>query len=129
MATPKESQEPKEDASCIFCKIARKEIPANFVYESENFVAFPDIHPKKPGHTLIIPKSHYDNLMGLPTLLAGELLLAIKKVADIRIKGGAEGFNLVVNSGKAAGQVVPHLHFHIVPRKSNDGGLFSGKDF
>ena len=114
---------------CIFCKIACKEIPSGLIHESANFVAFPDIHPKKPGHTLIIPKKHYENAMDLPTPLAGELILAIKKVADIRIKEGAEGFNIVVNSGKAAGQVVNHLHFHVVPRKSSDGGLFSGKDF
>lgn len=119
----------KNTDDCIFCKIANKEIKPDIVEESENFIAFPDIHPKKPGHTLIIPKRHYENILELPNILAGELFLAIKKVADKSFREGAEGFNIVVNSGKSAGQVVPHLHFHLVPRKSDDGGLFSGKDF
>jgi histidine triad (HIT) family protein len=105
---------------CIFCKIARKEIPVNVIYESENFIAFPDANPKVEGHTLIIPKNHYENLIDFPSFEAGELFDVIKSVAEIKIKDGAEGFNILQNNFSAAGQVVMHTHVHLLPRKNND---------
>ncbi|MBM3234230.1 HIT domain-containing protein [Candidatus Pacearchaeota archaeon] len=110
----------KEKEECIFCKIARKEIPAEIVYESENFIAFPDVNPKTKGHTLIIPKKHYENLVEMPDILGNELIETIKKVAEIRFKQGADGFNIVVNTGEAAGQIVMHAHIHILPRKKKE---------
>jgi histidine triad (HIT) family protein len=106
---------------CIFCKIARKEIKAEILEESQNFIAFLDAHPKAKGHTLIIPKKHFTNLMDLPSDLASEMMDMIKKVAEKRIKEGAEGFNIVSNNFPAAGQVVMHTHIHLLPRKSGDG--------
>ena len=111
---------------CIFCKIARGELPADVVYENEHVLAFNDINPLAPTHVLVVPKKHVASLDELPpdTLQAGELLLAIKDVAA-KI-GVAGGYKVVTNCGKAAGQVVHHLHFHIlagqkfVPRRIHE---------
>jgi len=113
--------EEKEKEECVFCKIARKEVPAEIVYESMNFIAFPDVRPRTEGHTIIIPKKHYVNLMDMPISLGGELLEAVKKIFETRAKEGAEGFNLVVNNFPAAGQFVMHAHVHLLPRKGQDG--------
>lgn len=106
---------------CVFCKISRKEIPLDFIYENDNFFAMPDKNPVVLGHTLIIPKKHFENSMDLPASLGRELIDAIKAVAEIRIKEGAEGFNLIQNNFESAGQVVMHAHFHLLPRKKDDG--------
>lgn len=108
---------------CIFCKIARKEISAEIFYESDNFIAFLDANPCSKGHTLIIPKKHFFNLIELPAILGNELLDVIKKVAEMRFKDGAEGFNVIVNNGKEAGQVVMHLHVHVIPRKKGEKAI------
>lgn len=105
---------------CIFCKIARKEIQSNIVDETENFLAFLDIHPKVKNHTLIIPKKHFSNLIEMNSELSKELIDFIKKIAKKYLKEGAKGFNLIVNNGEEAGQVIKHLHFHILPRKRGD---------
>lgn len=107
------------EENCIFCKIARKEIKSEIVYESENFIAFPDAHPKCEGHVLIIPKKHFANIMDMPSFLGNELIDVIKKVGEIRIKQGAKGFNVLNNCGKEAGQVVMHVHIHLLPRMKN----------
>jgi histidine triad (HIT) family protein len=126
------------EKDCIFCKIVRGEIPANRIYEDKEFLAFLDIKPISKGHTLVIPKHHCKNLLDFPKSasekLAGsenlrflkaeetELLELIKKVASAVVKAtNADGFNLGMNNGKAAGQVIHHAHFHIIPRFDNDG--------
>ena len=106
---------------CIFCKIARKEIPAEIVLETGNFIAMPDIHPKVKGHTLILPKKHFTSLIDMPSSLGSELLDIIKKVFELKVKEGAEGFNIVMNNLPAAGQIVMHAHLHLLPRKAKDG--------
>ncbi len=106
---------------CIFCKIAKKQTPVKIVYENDNFLAFLDMNQKTSGHTLIIPKKHFINIIDLPESLGSELLDAIKRVAEIRLKEGAEGFNIMQNNGKFAGQVIMHAHFHLLPRKKGDG--------
>lgn len=106
-----------EEKDCVFCKIARKEIKVKIVEESDNFLAFPDANPKVEGHTLIISKKHFVNLLELSALLGNELLDIIKKVG-LRYK---QDFNVVVNTGKEAGQLVMHFHLHILPRKKGDG--------
>lgn len=105
---------------CIFCKIAKKEIPSDIVYEDSNFLAFLDIKPFVKGHTLIIPKKHFVNFLDMPSSLGNELSDFIKRVVEIRIKEGAEGFNLLMRNGKAAGQEVAHAHIHLIPRKAGD---------
>jgi len=106
---------------CIFCKIARKEVKSEIVEETDNFFAFLDLSPRTKGHTLIIPKKHFSNIMDLPALYGNELLDIIKKVGEKRLKEGNEGFNLVMNNFPAAGQVVMHAHIHLIPRKKEDG--------
>jgi histidine triad (HIT) family protein len=107
---------------CIFCKIAKGEIPIEKILETERFVVFKDSNPKVPGHSLVIPKEHYKTLLDIPDSLMGEFLETAKEAAFKLIKEtGAEGFNLIMNNYEVAGQVVPHAHLHILPRKKNDG--------
>ncbi len=108
-------------SDCIFCKIAKGEIKTEIIYENDNFVVFPDANPKVEGHCLVVPKKHFANILDLPQSLGSELIEAIKGVAEIKLKQGAQGFNIVQNNGKMAGQVVEHIHFHLLPRKKGDG--------
>ena len=101
---------------CLFCRIVEKKIPAKVVYEDDQILAFDDVNPRAPVHTLVIPKQHVASVQDLGesdrTLLA-QLLLACTKVA--RHKGLADpGFRLVVNTGRDGGQTVFHLHFHVL---------------
>lgn len=113
------------EENCIFCKIANKKIKTEIIEESENFLCFPDAHPKTEGHCLIIPKKHFASIMDLPSLFGSELLGIIKKVAEKRLKQGNNGFNLAINNGEAAGQVVMHAHFHLIPRKQGEKGFYA----
>jgi histidine triad (HIT) family protein len=107
---------------CIFCDILGGRIPSEKVFENEYFLAFFDANPQVKGHTLIIPKKHFDNILDFDSLLGEDLISFIKDVFQIlKEKFGAEGFNLVQNNFKVAGQVVNHLHFHLLPRKEGDG--------
>ncbi|MEM0465483.1 MAG: HIT family protein [Candidatus Pacearchaeota archaeon] len=111
-----------EDKDCIFCKIVKGEIPSNKVYEGENFIGILDINPKAEGHSLIISKKHYRNLLDISTDLGNEIISAFKEIAlKLKEEGKAEGFNLVVNNEPDAGQVIMHAHLHVIPRKRGDG--------
>lgn len=106
---------------CMFCKIAADKIAAHKVYEDENFMAFLDIAPVNPGHTLVIPKKHYPTLLETPNEVLEGFLKVVQKVAAGVVKGvDVQGFNLGLNNGSVAGQIVPHVHFHIMPRLPND---------
>lgn len=107
---------------CLFCKIINKEIPAAVVYEDDAVLAFLDINPVNPGHTLLVPKIHSDNLLDADEQVLQSMIVATKKVAAaILLSLDYEAFNIEQNNGKIAGQVIPHLHWHIVPRKADDG--------
>ena len=107
---------------CLFCKIINGEIPATKVYEDDNVLAFLDIHPVNLGHTLIVPKIHSDGLLDADDKVLEQMIVVTKKVAAAILRGlGYEAFNLEQNNGKIAGQVIPHLHWHIVPRTADDG--------
>ncbi len=107
---------------CIFCKIIKGEIPCNKIYEDKEFLAFLDIKPINKGHALVVPKLHCKNLFDFPKSEETDLIEFIKKVAKAIVKAtNADGFNLGMNNGRAAGQIVEHAHFHIIPRFSNDG--------
>ena len=107
---------------CVFCKIASREIPAEIIYENDNFIAFPDLNPRVAGHTLIISKKHYVDILDMPISLGTELLDAIKNVAGKKLKEDlVEGFNILQNNFPVAGQVVMHTHFHLLPRRKDDG--------
>jgi histidine triad (HIT) family protein len=99
---------------CIFCKIAKKEIPSSVVYEDPEIFAFNDIAPQAPVHILVIPKAHSESFTGLKDFsIVGRIYKVIEKIAAE--KGiDKTGFRVVVNHGKAAGQAVPHLHFHLL---------------
>jgi len=115
---------------CIFCKFAKHEIEPAIVFENENVIAFLDNNPagQLVGHTLVLPKKHYETLDLIPDTTLGEIIKVIKiLVPAIRTVSGAEGVNIIQNNGKVAGQAIPHAHFHIIPRKSKDGIYFEEK--
>lgn len=108
---------------CVFCAIASKERPAQLVYEDEQVVAFPDIHPKATTHLLVVPKRHIEHLgtAGVADRLALDALLpAVTAIARSR---GLPGFKLVVNDGSDYGQSIPHLHLHLLSGQFNAGSL------
>lgn len=107
---------------CLFCKIIKGEIPAVKVYEDDTVLAFLDIHPVNPGHVLIVPKIHSEGLLDADDAVLGQMVVVTKKVATAILQSlGYEAFNLEQNNGPIAGQVIPHLHWHIVPRRADDG--------
>lgn len=101
---------------CIFCRIAKGEIKSNVIYQDEQVIAFPDINPKAPVHILIVPRKHIDcvaDLQNSEEQLMGHLVNIANKLA--RENGvAASGFRLVINSGPEGGQLVPHLHIHLL---------------
>lgn len=103
-------------SDCIFCKIIRKEIPARIVYEDEDILAFDDIRPQAPVHTLLIPKIHLGSLKEAELEqagLLGKILIRAKEIA--RLKGiDSSGYRVVVNTGPDSGQEVFHIHFHLL---------------
>ena len=101
------------------------------VYEDNDYLAFLDIHPNTEGLTLVIPKKHYELIEEVPDDLLADIIKAVKKIT-IAVKEalGTDSNNLGLNNGKYAGQVVPHVHFHIMPRFENDGyKLWAGKPY
>ena len=101
---------------CIFCKIAKKEIPAEIIYEDDVIMAFRDANPVAPVHILIIPKSHIPSINYLELkdkTLIGELILVAQKIAREQ-KVDKSGYRLIINMGKDAGQTVDHLHLHLI---------------
>jgi histidine triad (HIT) family protein len=106
----------------IFEKIINRQIPATIVYEDEDTLAFMDIGPIIKGHTLVIPKTCYDPITETPDEVLAKLMILAKRIAAAQIKGlGADGVNIIQNNGKVAGQAVPHIHFHVIPRFEGDG--------
>ena len=101
---------------CIFCKIIAGEIPGDLVYDDDQVVAFRDIHPVAPTHVLIVPRQHIPSVSALDSeheALAGHMLLVARKLAEQ--EGIADsGYRLIINAGEHAGQVVPHLHLHLI---------------
>lgn len=109
-------------SDCIFCKMVGGQIPVTKIYEDEVVLSFLDIGPISDGHTLVIPKQHFEKLHDCPPQLLGEVALRLGKVAlAVTAAMRSDGYNLLCNNGRAAGQLVGHLHFHIVPRRAGDG--------
>lgn len=110
-----------KDKNCPFCRIVKGEITSKKVYDDKNFIAILDTNQKSEGHTLIISKKHFRNLLDLPVSLGNELLEAIKIISLKLVKEGkAEGVNVISNNENIAGQVIFHTHVHIIPRKKGD---------
>jgi histidine triad (HIT) family protein len=116
---------------CIFCRIAAGEAPAARVIETPGVLAFLDIAPVNYGHTLVIPKTHYPNLLELPDALWVEMGQVCRRVAQaLGAALSAQGFNIGMNNFEAAGQVVFHAHLHVIPRYHADGlQLFPQKSY
>ena len=103
----------------IFMKIIRREIPAEIVYEDDDTLAFLDVKPATPGHTLVVPKKFAQNIFDADDETLSAVMRAVQKIAPaVRDAVGAHGVHINSNHGEAAGQIVPHLHFHIIPRHS-----------
>ena len=102
-------------SDCLFCKIARKEIPATWVYEDDDMLAFNDIHPRAPVHLLLIPRKHLAGLHQLEdqdASLLAKMMLTLPRLAQQQ--GLSEGFRTVINTGPGGGQEVYHLHMHLI---------------
>ena len=107
---------------CIFCAIVSGAIPSSKVFESDTVYAFLDLNPVHKGHTLIIPKKHFKDVTELDTTLGRDIFDAMQRVAGAVMEAtGAKGFNVLQNNGRIAGQMVDHLHWHIIPRFADDG--------
>jgi histidine triad (HIT) family protein len=101
---------------CTFCKIVHKDAPASIVYENDEVIAFMSIYPINVGHTLVVPKKHYENIYEVPEEEVAHLYKIVKKVASaVKNAVKAEGIRIIQNNGDAAGQVIFHLHVHIIP--------------
>lgn len=110
---------------CIFCKIVKGEIPSAKLYEDEQSLAILDINPLTPGHTLLMTKGHYPALLDAPSETTAHLIKTSYQIVKAVVNGmKADGYNLLLNNGRCAGQLIPHLHFHIIPRRTDDGVHF-----
>jgi len=113
---------------CIFCKIVNKQIPAHVLYEDELLLALMDAFPAAPGHVLIIPKAHAQDLHDLPEATAAAILPLAQRLAHkINETLQPDGINIIQNNGAAAGQVVFHYHMHLIPRKTGDNIIIKSK--
>lgn len=113
---------------CIFCKIAKGEIPSKTIYEDEMFRVILDLGPATKGHALILPKEHFANLYELPDNYAEALMKVARKVGLLmKDKLSCDGLNLVQNNGEIAGQTVFHFHMHMIPRYEGDGQVIGWK--
>lgn len=104
------------ETKCIFCKIARKEIPAKFVGENDLAIAFWDVSPRQPLHILVIPKVHYANVAELTLNDEASLIAVMKLGSELALQFAEESFRLSFNTGEAAGQTVFHAHGHLTSR-------------
>jgi len=116
---------------CIFCRMVNGELPVYKVYEDNEVLAFLDRTPINPGHTLVIPKKHSETILDTDDETLERLIIVTKKISNAIYKGlNIEGFNIVSNQFRVAGQVVPHLHIHIMPRYKDDGvRLWPGREY
>ena len=106
---------------CVFCQIIRKEAPASIVYEDDQVVAFLSNRPVNVGHTLVVPKKHYENVYEVPDDEIAYLFKIVKRIARaVKDATNAEGIRIVQNNGEVAGQVIFHFHVHIIPMKPHN---------
>ncbi|KAF9646714.1 HIT-like protein [Thelephora ganbajun] len=112
-------------ATCLFCKIIKGEIPSFKLIETEKSFSFLDINPLAPGHSLVIPKWHGEKLHDVPDEYLEDSLIVAKKIA---VAAGFENYNILQNNGRIAHQIVPHVHFHVIPKpeESDENGLVIG---
>jgi len=104
---------------CLFCKIIKGEELCKKIYEDEHTLAFLDVSPATKGHTLVVPKKHVENLLGADTATLQATISTVQKIAKA-LTTYSEGVNVVQNNKKAAGQIIFHMHFHVIPRYKED---------
>ncbi|MBR0294487.1 MAG: HIT family protein [Bacilli bacterium] len=108
----------------VFCKIIRGEIPCYKVFEDQDVLAFLDISQVTKGHTLVVPKDHYDNFLSVPQEVMHKVMDVAQRIGQVQISMlGAKGVNILTNCYEAAGQSVKHFHVHVIPRYDNEDGL------
>jgi histidine triad (HIT) family protein len=107
---------------CVFCKMVAGQIPVAKIYEDDIVLSFLDIGPISDGHTLVIPKQHFEKLHQCPAEILSRVASRLGSIAEA-VAGAmnSDGYNVLCNNGRAAGQLVEHLHFHIIPRNAGDG--------
>lgn len=111
---------------CIFCDIISSSREGHFIYEDDSHVAFLDKYPIDKGHTLVVPKQHYEKITDMPEGMVGILFSKIPKIAQAIMKTtGAVAFSLAQNNGRAAKQIIPHVHVHIIPRYAEMGAVWT----
>jgi len=112
--------------TCIFCDILDGKCDSHIVYDDEDHIAFLDKYPIDDGHTLIIPKKHYEQITDMNSEDVGKIFSLVPKIAKaVLIGSGADAFSLAQNNGKAAKQIIPHVHIHIIPRYNNKGTVWT----
>ena len=104
---------------CVFCKISNKEIPARIITDTKNSIAFLDGFPLSAGHTLVIPKSHYEKIQDMPNEVSADLFSTVHKIIP-KIDKISGATLLAIHNGKESGQEIPHVHVHLIPRRSDD---------
>lgn len=114
-----QQQQPHE---CIFCKIVLKKIPTNIIIENDKAMAFLDAYPLSKGHTLVIPKAHYSKIQELDENSSQSLFNLLWKITNpIEKAMGVNSSTIAIHNGREAGQEIPHVHIHVIPRESGDG--------
>ena len=112
--------------TCIFCDILAGKLDGHIVYEDDHHIAFLDKYPIDDGHTLVIPKIHYERITDMDSNDVGEIFSIVPKIAKAVLTGaGADAFSLAQNNGKAAKQIIPHVHIHIIPRYNDKGTVWT----
>jgi histidine triad (HIT) family protein len=110
------------DEECVFCQIVNGEVPCAELLGTERAISFLDISPVNPGHALVVPRRHTNSLVELTQEELHTCIFMVQRVARASVRAtGAEGFNVLQNNGACAGQEVPHVHFHVIPRSCDDG--------
>ena len=121
--------------SCVFCKITLGEDQASIVFEDDRILAFMDLHPANVGHTLVVPREHWETIYDIPEKVLGDMFAVVKKVSvAVKKAVGAEGMSILQFNERAAGQSVKHFHVHVVPRFRGDAmskfiGVMLGRGF
>lgn len=114
--------------NCVFCRIICGQLPSCKIYDDGETMAFMDIGPIVKGHILVIPKRHYAHLLETPREVLEKLIVAVQKIAGAQKRAlHSDGINIMQSNGQAAGQVVEHIHFHLIPRFSTDGHHWNWK--
>jgi len=116
------------ELSCVFCDIIVRKAPAHIIYEDDDLIAFLDKYPIADGHTLVLPKHHYERVREIPRAEFIKLFSKVHEISETVLeKMSAQGAHISINDGKAARQLVPHIHVHIIPRRDDDGVTFTSR--